>query len=66
MGTRILEDASARSIGQKEKWDLLGPFLRQHGREALAYATLQEGMEYFIDETGYVAYTSVSRAPHLA
>lgn len=59
MGTKILEGVSARSIGQKEKWDLLGPFLRQYGREALAYATLQEGMEYFIDETGYVAYTSV-------
>src|SRR5437764_6791026 len=48
------------ALGRKEKWELLGPFLRQYGKEALAYATLQEGMEYYIDETGYIAFTSVS------
>ena len=32
-----------------------------HREEALAYATLQQGMEYFIDEgVGYLAFTSVS------
>lgn len=38
---------------------MLSPFLKQHGREALAYATLQDGMEYYVDDTGYIAYTSV-------
>ena len=36
----------------------MSPFLKQHGREALAYATLQEGMEYYVSEAGYIAYTS--------
>ncbi|MEO8427444.1 MAG: phosphatidylglycerol lysyltransferase domain-containing protein [Verrucomicrobiota bacterium] len=49
----------AQALGRKEKWDLLSPFLRANGREALSYATLQEGMEYFIDEVGYIAFTSV-------
>jgi alpha-beta hydrolase superfamily lysophospholipase len=55
----VLEGAAARTLGRQAKWELLSPFLKQHGRQALAYATLQEGMEYFIDETGYVAYTTV-------
>jgi len=57
---KILEGPAARALGQKEKWELLSPFLKKYGGEALAYATLQEGMEYFIDtEAGYIAYTSV-------
>lgn len=59
MGIRVIEAQAARALGAKEKWALLSPFLRQHGREALAYATLQAGMEYFIDECGYIAYTTV-------
>jgi pimeloyl-ACP methyl ester carboxylesterase len=47
------------SLNQSEKWDLLSPFLRQYGKEALAYATLQAGMEYFVDQAGYIAYTTV-------
>ena len=40
---------------------MLSPFLRKHGREALSYATIQDGMEYFIDdELGYVAFTTVT------
>jgi lysylphosphatidylglycerol synthetase-like protein (DUF2156 family) len=31
----------------------------QHGSAALAYATLQEGMEYFVNESGYIAYITV-------
>ena len=34
--------------------------LRQHGGEALAYATLQEGMEYFLDDCGYIAFNSIT------
>jgi len=60
MGTQIIEGAAAKSLGQTEKWNLLSPFLKHHGREALAYGTLQEGMEYFVDDDGYLAYTSVS------
>ena len=59
MAERIIEAEAARSLGRKEKWDLLSPFLRQHGYEALAYATLQSGLEYFITPAGYIAYTTV-------
>ncbi|HSA10411.1 MAG TPA: DUF2156 domain-containing protein [Candidatus Paceibacterota bacterium] len=56
---RIIEGEEARSLGRKDKWNLVSPFLTQHGREGIAYATLQEGMEYFITESGYIAYTRV-------
>lgn len=56
---RIIEGDGARRLGREEKWELLSPFLMQHGREGIAYATLQEGMEYFIGENGYIAYTRV-------
>jgi lysylphosphatidylglycerol synthetase-like protein (DUF2156 family) len=59
MGCRILEGADARALGQEGKWELLSPFLKQYGCESLAYATLQDGMEYFVADEGYVAYTSV-------
>lgn len=59
MTRKIIEGQEAKSFGQKEKWELLSPFLKQHGSEALAYATLQSGMEYFVDENGYIAYTTV-------
>lgn len=49
----------ARALGMQEKWDLLAPHLKQHGREALSYATLQQGMEYYVDDLGYVAFTSI-------
>src|SRR5207302_7000090 len=56
---KIICGEAAKSFDQKAKWELLSPFLKQHGRESLAYATLQAGMEYFIDETGYIAFTTV-------
>ncbi len=59
MAGRIIEAAAAKSFGRKEKWDLLSPFLRQYGHEALSYATLQSGLEYFITPAGYIAYTTV-------
>ena len=49
-----------RDLDRTEKWKLLSPHLRRYGKEALAYATLQDGMEYHLDEFGYIAYTSVS------
>jgi lysylphosphatidylglycerol synthetase-like protein (DUF2156 family) len=62
---RIIEGQEAQGLTPEEKWELLSPFLQQHGREGIAYATLQAGMEYFITERGYVAYTRV-RHPLLA
>ena len=58
-GVQVLEGEDARRFSREEKWRRLSPFLRQHGREGLAYATLQEGLEYFITEHGYIAYTRV-------
>ncbi|MCI0535461.1 MAG: DUF2156 domain-containing protein [Verrucomicrobiales bacterium] len=57
--TRIIEGPEAKSFTRRQKWPLLSPFLKQYGRESLAYATLQDGMEYFVHDKGYVAYTSV-------
>ena len=59
METRIITGTEAKSLGQQEKWSMLSPALRRHGREALSYATLQEGMEYFVSPMGYIAFTSV-------
>src|SRR5437879_3866305 len=59
MATQIIEGDGAKAFGQKEKWAMLGPFLRRYGSEALAYATLQEGMNYYVDQDGYIAYTTV-------
>ena len=59
MANRIIEGDAAKALSQEEKWSLLSPFLKQHGREALSYATLQGGMEYFINDCGYIAYTTV-------
>jgi lysylphosphatidylglycerol synthetase-like protein (DUF2156 family) len=55
----IIESASAKVLESKAKWALLSPFLKRFGQEALAYATLQAGMEYFMDDCGYIAFTSV-------
>jgi lysylphosphatidylglycerol synthetase-like protein (DUF2156 family) len=49
----------AKNFGHEEKWSLLSPHLLRHGKEALAYATLQQGMEYFVHEHGYIAFTTV-------
>ncbi len=56
MAFKIIEAQRAKSLGPHEKWELLSPFLKEHGREALAYATLQSGLEYFVDDCGYIAY----------
>ena len=55
----IIEGIQAREWSRSEKWRLLSPHLTRYGREALAYATLQQGMEYFVDEKGYIAYTTI-------
>lgn len=59
--TRTILGQEARDFDPPEKWALLSPFIRRHGREALAYATLQQGMEYFIhEEYGYLAFTTAT------
>jgi lysylphosphatidylglycerol synthetase-like protein (DUF2156 family) len=60
MASRTIQGDAAKKLGRAEKWAMLSPFLTQHGREALSYATLQEGMEYFIDDTGYIAFVSIT------
>ena len=59
MAAKTFEGDAAKGLGRDEKWRLLSPFLKQHGHEALAYATLQEGMEYFVTDYGYIAYNTV-------
>lgn len=54
-----IEGKAAQAWKRTEKWSRLSPFLTAHGCEALSYATLQEGMEYFIGQEGYLAYTTV-------
>lgn len=60
MTSRTITGAEATALGAREKWALLAPHLRRHGRESLAYATLQQGMEYFIDRAGYIAFNTVT------
>jgi lysylphosphatidylglycerol synthetase-like protein (DUF2156 family) len=59
MQTKIIQGTEATSMGRAEKWAMLSPYLKRYGNQALSYATLQEGMEYFVQPTGYVAFTSV-------
>ena len=56
---KFIEGEAAQKLRREEKWKLLSPFLKQHGHEGIAYATLQEGLEYFIDSKGYIAYTRI-------
>ncbi len=56
---KYITGEAAKGLSSEEKWQLLSPFLKNYGTQSLAYATLQQGMEYFIHETGYIAYNSV-------
>lgn len=59
MAIRI-EGTEAKAWSRMDKWRRLSPYLRRHGSEALSYATLQDGMEYYLEEDlGYIAYTTV-------
>jgi lysylphosphatidylglycerol synthetase-like protein (DUF2156 family) len=57
---RSILGPQAKKLDSAEKWTLLSPFICQHGREALSYATLQQGMEYFIHDLGYIAFTTAT------
>lgn len=58
MNARIIQGDEARGLSPAEKWSMLSPFLRRHGGEALAYATLQQGMEYYVQPEGFIAFTT--------
>ena len=52
---------NAKGLDRKTKWELLSPFLRQYGNSSMAYSTLQEGLEYFVDERdGYAAFSTIT------
>lgn len=53
----ILGNEAAR-LTRPEKWRIFGGHLQRNGREALSYATLQEGMEYFVHDLGFLAFTT--------
>lgn len=55
---RSILGQEAQNLSFNEKWQLLSPHLLRHGRDALSYATLQQGMEYFVHELGYIAFTT--------
>jgi lysylphosphatidylglycerol synthetase-like protein (DUF2156 family) len=55
----VARSLAYKQMSRKEKWERLSTFLQQHGREALSYATLQDGLDYFIDDCGYIAFNSV-------
>lgn len=57
---RSILGSEAKTFNPDAKWDLLSPLIRQYGREALSYATLQQGMEYFVHELGYLAFTTAT------
>ncbi len=57
---RMILGEEAKNFDREEKWSLLSPHLLQYGKESLAYATLQQGMEYFVHELGYLAFTTVT------
>ena len=57
---RTIVGEEAKTFPWEEKWALLSPFLKRHGTEALAYATLQQGMEYYVHDLGYISFTTVT------
>jgi lysylphosphatidylglycerol synthetase-like protein (DUF2156 family) len=59
MSALIVEQTQSGNQKRDEKWRRLSPFLKRYGKEALAYSTLQDGLEYFVDDLGYIAFTSI-------
>lgn len=51
--------SEALALTHEEKWERLSAFITNNGREAISYASLQHGMEYFVHELGYLAFITV-------
>jgi alpha-beta hydrolase superfamily lysophospholipase len=56
---RVIEGAAAKRFTRQEKEEWLLPFVRRYGTQALSYATMQEGLEYFITDKGFIGYSSI-------
>ncbi|MFW6449591.1 MAG: phosphatidylglycerol lysyltransferase domain-containing protein [Nanoarchaeota archaeon] len=60
MPIKKIEGQEAKNFDFQEKWNILGPYLKENGRGCMSYSTLQPGLEYFIDENiGYIAYQTL-------
>ncbi len=57
---RSILGKEAENFNAEAKWSLLSDHLKKHGCEALSYATLQQGMEYFVHELGYIAFITAT------
>ncbi|NJK97436.1 MAG: DUF2156 domain-containing protein, partial [Bacteroidales bacterium] len=58
-GYTFIEGEEAVLLNYNEKWAMFSTFIRNYGREAISYATLQQGMEYFVHKHGYIAFVTV-------
>lgn len=57
MEVHHLSAGEADRLATAEKWELFGPYLRQQGRGAMAFGTLQPGMGYlWAAGVGFLAY----------
>lgn len=56
---RLILGQEAQTLSSAEKWEMLSPMLRKHGGQAMSYATMQQGMEYFAHELGFIAFVTV-------
>lgn len=57
---RSIVGQEAKNFDPQTKWALLAPFIQKYGTGSLAYATLQQGMEYFVHELGYIAFVTAT------
>jgi alpha-beta hydrolase superfamily lysophospholipase len=55
----MIEGKAATRFTREEKEKLLLPHVRRYGNQALSYATMQEGMNYFVTPQGFISYTMV-------
>jgi lysylphosphatidylglycerol synthetase-like protein (DUF2156 family) len=61
---QVLQTAVANARERSETAKFRFTKLQSFGRGSLAYSSLQEGMEYFMHENGYVAYKQLKDGKH--
>jgi phosphatidylglycerol lysyltransferase len=60
MAARFIMGAESRALDHKARWELLSPYLKEHGSGCMSYSTLQEDLDYFlVDGVGYIAFFSI-------